>query len=260
MNELTVFESEQFGSVRTVTRDGEPWFVAADVCKALEIHNAADAIKRLDDDERMTIDSTEGHSGQRGGAQSMNIINEPGLYSLVLGSRKPEARAFKRWITHDVIPSIRKTGKYQVICAPNMNDKVLIVEAAARMLNMNDASKILMLDRFCRQEGVDASFLPRYEDNGGKQLIAATTLLKEFNLGMTAVKFNQAMVEAGYLEERERESSKGMKKRFKALTEKGCAYGENQISPQNPREVQPLYYRDSFMDLFRKVVGFDARS
>jgi len=71
-------------------------------------------IRRLDDDERMTIDSTDGHSGKRGGAQSHNVVNEPGLYSMVLGSRKPEAKAFKRWITHDVIPTIRKTGMYAV--------------------------------------------------------------------------------------------------------------------------------------------------
>ena len=105
--------------MRTVVRNGEPWFVAVDVCKALEIANPRDAVKKLDEDEKMTVDSTDGHSGQRGGAQSFNIINEPGLYSLVLGSRKPQAKAFKRWITHDVIPSIRKHGMYaSVLQAP----------------------------------------------------------------------------------------------------------------------------------------------
>lgn len=69
---------------------GEPWFVAADVCRALEIRNTTDALGKLDGGEKMTLDSTEGHSGQRGGAQSFNVVNEPGLYSLVLGSRKPK--------------------------------------------------------------------------------------------------------------------------------------------------------------------------
>lgn len=114
MNELKTFTNEEFGRVRTIEIEGEPWFVAVDVCRSLEIANTADALKRLDDDERMTIDSTEGHSGHRGGAQQMNIVNESGLYSLVLGSRKPEARNFKRWITHEIIPSIRKTGGYQL--------------------------------------------------------------------------------------------------------------------------------------------------
>ena len=107
MNELTVFENEQFGSVRTIIRDGEPWFVAADVCRALEIGNSRQAIARLDDDEKGVI-STD----TPGGAQEMSVVNEPGLYALVLGSRKPEAKAFKRWITHEVIPTIRRHGAY----------------------------------------------------------------------------------------------------------------------------------------------------
>ena len=104
MNAMQVFDNEQFGEIRTVERDGEPWFVASDVCRALEIANSTDAIKRLEEDERARF-----NLGRQGEA---NIINEPGLYSLIFGSRKPEARAFKRWITHDVIPAIRRTGVY----------------------------------------------------------------------------------------------------------------------------------------------------
>ena len=112
MTDLTTFKNETFGEVRTVMRDGEPWFVAADVCRALDIGNTSMALERLDNDEKMTLSLTDSHSGQRGGAQSYTIINEAGLYTLVLGSRKPEAKAFKRWITHEVIPSIRKHGAY----------------------------------------------------------------------------------------------------------------------------------------------------
>ena len=107
MNDLKIFTNEQFGSIRTIVKDNEPWFVAADVCKALELGNNRQAITRLDDDEKGVI-STD----TPGGSQEMAIVNEPGLYSLVLGSRKPEAKEFKRWITHEVIPSIRKTGMY----------------------------------------------------------------------------------------------------------------------------------------------------
>ena len=104
MNDLTVFENEQFGSVRTITRDGEPWFVTADVCRALEIVNHKDALTRLDDDEKSEVALTD----PQGREQMTNIISVPGLYAIVLGSHKPEARAFKRWITHEVIPTIRK--------------------------------------------------------------------------------------------------------------------------------------------------------
>ena len=106
-NQLTSFSHETFGSIRTVTKDGEPWFVAADVCKSLDIGNSRQALTRLDEDEKGVI-----LTDTLGGEQQMSIINEPGLYSLVLGSRKPEAKAFKRWITHKVIPQIRKTGAY----------------------------------------------------------------------------------------------------------------------------------------------------
>ena len=88
MNDLSVFENAEFGKVRVITRDGEPWFVATDVCRALGIGNSSMAVSKLDDDEKMTLSLTDSHSGQRGGAQMAAIINEPGLYSLVLGSCK----------------------------------------------------------------------------------------------------------------------------------------------------------------------------
>ena len=108
MNDLKIFESETFGQIRAIEKDGEPWFVAADVCRALELDQVTNAIRKLDDDEKALI-SIKGMS--RGNDQT-NIVNEPGLYALVLGSRKPEAKAFKRWITHEVIPSIRRHGAY----------------------------------------------------------------------------------------------------------------------------------------------------
>lgn len=106
-NNLMIFENPEFGAVRSILIDGDPWFVAADVCKALELEKTNRALSRLDDDEKGA------HSvSTPGGRQRMSIISESGLYSLILGSRKPEAKAFKRWITHAVIPSIRKHGAY----------------------------------------------------------------------------------------------------------------------------------------------------
>jgi len=113
MNDVKIFENPEFGQVRTTVIGGEPWFVAADVCRALAIGNPSMALDRLDDDER-TLISIEGASN----GKPVNGVNEPGLYSLVLGSRKPEAKAFKRWITHEVIPAIRKTGGYHIPQSP----------------------------------------------------------------------------------------------------------------------------------------------
>lgn len=104
---LRKFISQQFGLVRVVIQNNEPWFVAADVCKALELSDTNMSLKRLDEDEKGTSSICT-----PGGNQEMSIINESGLYSLVLGSRKPEAKAFKRWITHEVIPAIRNHGVY----------------------------------------------------------------------------------------------------------------------------------------------------
>ena len=107
MNELQIFKSHEFGEIRTTIQNGEPWFVAADVCKALDIENNRKATNRLDDDEKSDVTLSDGSQ-----MRHMTAVNEAGLYSLVLGSRKPEAKAFKRWITHEVLPTIRRTGGY----------------------------------------------------------------------------------------------------------------------------------------------------
>lgn len=107
-NALTVFDNPAFGSLRVArAADGTPWFVAQDVCRALELGNTRMAVDRLDDDEKgvSRIDTP-------GGPQDMTTVSEAGLYVLVLGSRKPEARAFKRWVTHEVLPDIRRHGMY----------------------------------------------------------------------------------------------------------------------------------------------------
>lgn len=95
--------------VRTVAINGETWFIARDACGVLEIRNVSQALSYLDDDEKGVITSDT-----LGGDQRVSILNEAGLYSLILRSRKPEARKFKRWVTHEVIPAIRKTGRYAV--------------------------------------------------------------------------------------------------------------------------------------------------
>ena len=101
--ELMAFENAQFGTIRAGMNGGEPWFIASDVCAALGLANVTNAVRRLDDDET-TLISIKG--------REINAVNEPGLYSMVLSSRKPEAKAFKRWVTHEVLPAIRKTGGY----------------------------------------------------------------------------------------------------------------------------------------------------
>lgn len=127
-NGIQVFEQSGLGSVRVIMQGGEPWFIARDVCECLELDIASGA-RGLDDDEKGL------HTMQTpGGAQEMSIISEPGLYSLILRSRKPEAKAFKRWVTHDILPSLRKTGSYGMAVAKAEREAPIQGEVEAAIL------------------------------------------------------------------------------------------------------------------------------
>lgn len=108
MNEIQTFESPEFGSIRVVRdEDGEPWFVAKDVLDVLDLDKTA--LRKLDEDEK-GVDSIH----TPGGEQQMTVVTEPGFYKLVMRSRKPEAKAFQRWVTHEVLPALRRDGGYMV--------------------------------------------------------------------------------------------------------------------------------------------------
>ena len=120
--EIQIFTNEQFGEVRTLTKDGEPWFVGKDVADILGYSDTAQAVrKHIDDEDKGVVEMTT-----PGGKQNMVIINESGLYSLILSSKLPTARAFKRWVTSEVLPAIRKHGEYT---APKVSQKRLALSA-----------------------------------------------------------------------------------------------------------------------------------
>lgn len=140
MNNIQVFTNQHFGQVRVVMRDGEPWFVAADICRALDVDNNRQAVSRLDEDEKGVI-LNDTNRGKR----SMAVISEPGLYALVLGSRKPEAQSFRRWITHEVLPAIRQEGAYMT---PERLHEVLedpdtLIALAQRLKLMQEKNRTL---------------------------------------------------------------------------------------------------------------------
>lgn len=191
MNELKVFTNEEFGQVRTVVKNNEPWFVAADVCKALEIGDTHKAMERLDDDEkgRSSIPTL-------GGNQEMFVVNEPGLYSLVLGSRKPEAKEFKRWITHEVIPSIRKHGMYatdELLADPDFAIRVFEELKAER-----EAKKALEAQNAIQTQRI-AELEPKatYYDEVLKCRDALPTSIIAKDYGWSAKKLNKFLHEQG---------------------------------------------------------------
>ena len=124
-NSLQLFENTDW-KVRVVMRDGEPWFVAKDVCDCLELGNVSQTCSRLDDDERGII-----LNDTPSGKQEMLVVSEPGLYSLIGSSKKQEAKAFKRWVNHEVLPSIRKTGGYGI---RTVDDMINDPDTAIRLL------------------------------------------------------------------------------------------------------------------------------
>lgn len=119
-NDIQTFASEKFGDVRALCIDGDPWFVATDVAKSLGYGDATHMTRRLDADEK-GLRSVE----TPGGVQQLSVINEAGLYNAVLGSKVPAAREFKRWITHEVIPAIRRTGGYMVSVADETPEQTM---------------------------------------------------------------------------------------------------------------------------------------
>ena len=124
-NEIKIFENEEFGSVRTMEINGEPYFVGKDVAEILGYTNTSKALIDHVDDEDKLNNETLSSLGQRGGW----LINESGLYSLILSSKLPTAKKFKRWVTSDVLPAIRKTGSYSI---QNKPDSYTIEDPAAR--------------------------------------------------------------------------------------------------------------------------------
>lgn len=135
MNNIQIFKNEDFGQVRAITKDNEPWFVGKDVATILGYKDTSDAIKRhVDDEDKLTRCFTD--SGQ---SREMVVINESGLYSLILSSKLPSAKKFKKWVTSDVLPSIRKHGMY---ATEELLDNPDLLIAAATKLKEEKAARL----------------------------------------------------------------------------------------------------------------------
>lgn len=163
---IQAFDNSEFGQLRVIQDEGgEPWFVAKDVCDALELSNVTVALQRLDDDERAKC-----NLGRQG---DTNVVNEAGLYTLILGSKKKEAHAFKRWVTHDVLPSIRKSGGYMV-ARPDESDAEVLSRAlliAQQTIERRDA-RIADQQAVIGELSPKAAFFDAVGDSDGKMSVA----------------------------------------------------------------------------------------
>lgn len=146
MNDLQIFSNPEFGQVRTVEIDGTPWLVGKDVAAALGYKNPRDALDRhVDDEDKNTVVNPDGNRGN----PNMVIINESGLYSLILSSKMPKAKAFKHWVTGEVLPAIRKNGVYESVKARQHIEQLEATNAQlnAAIAAVNDAKKNLAVAR-----------------------------------------------------------------------------------------------------------------
>ena len=127
MNELIIFNNEEFGEIRTITIDGEPWFVGKDVAAALGYKNTKDALKsHTDEEDKKILQKSEITTLENIPNRGLTIINESGMYALIFGSKLESAKSFKHWVTSEVLPSIRKTGKYEQK-QPEPTDREVVV-------------------------------------------------------------------------------------------------------------------------------------
>lgn len=166
MNELQIFENAEFGSIRTLEVNGEPWFVGKDVAEILGYSNPQKAIRDHVDEEDRTVNESFTVNGTMA-----TLINESGLYSLILSSKLPTAKQFKRWVTSEVLPAIRKTGTYTAPKAQSTNETTAQLRAKAMLLNaQNRKAKILM------QAWGAAGVEPQYQALGINDLYGGTSL------------------------------------------------------------------------------------
>lgn len=208
MNEIQTFTSDQFGQVRAIRGENdEPWFVAKDVCAALGLGNSRQALARLDDDEKGVI-STD----TPGGEQQMQAVNEPGLYVLVLSSRKPEAKAFKRWVTHEVLPALRRDGAYVASDGTEDEDALIAraLVAVKRKLDERDRQLGAAEAENRRLTAVNAGLRAKaslYDDwvddtDGLISVTRAGKLLKSVDPTMGAKRLRGLLRRDGYIEQR----------------------------------------------------------
>lgn len=252
-DKISVFNNPNFGEIRTTTdENGEPWFCLVDVCRALELAQPSRVKDTLRADGVNTIKGID----TLGREQTYNYINEPNLYKCIFQSRKEKAEQFQDWVCGEVLPSIRKTGSYSITGHTPSNPQlqfvqtqVYLAEAISHNLRLNEASRLGMYQSIAEPYHLA---IPQYVGSKGVTK-ALKDLLADMHSPYSAIKFNQMLEAQGYIETKTRPSSGGMVKRFKSITDKGLAYGENLQSPRNQKETQPHWYADKFGELYRVV-------
>ena len=250
MSPIIPFEFESHALRVNLDAAGQPWFVAADVCAALELPDTHKAISRLDDDEkgRNSIPTP-------GGQQDMSVVNESGLYNLVLGSRKPEAKRFKRWITHEVLPSIRKTGTYAsatsvaALTSPTqdrVSSLLLIGEAVAKVPGVKHGiAMAATLTCIHENTGLSVETMRRALPANDEPMAAMNPTKLGQQLGLVARSVNARLAAMGLQTRNDRDEWE--------LTHAGQAWGEALPYSRNGHSGYQILWNSAVIDQMKEV-------
>lgn len=250
MSQIIPFEFESHALRVNLDAAGQPWFVAADVCAALDLPDTHKAIARLDDDEkgRNSIPTP-------GGQQDMSVVNESGLYNLVLGSRKPEAKRFKRWVTHEVLPSIRKTGSYTpttsmaVLPSPTqdrVSSLLLIGEAVAKVPGVKHGiAMAATLTCIHENTGLSIETMRRALPANDEPIAAMNPTKLGQQLGLAARSVNARLASMGLQLRNDRDEWE--------LTEAGQAWGEAMPYSRNGHSGYQILWNPAVIDQMKEV-------
>ena len=258
MKDLMIFEGNQ---VEVFEYNGEVLFNPKDVAKCLDIKNVNDNISRMNKNQVRKLTNKDiskvGYSDFRKLHNTgENFLTEAGVYKLIFKSHKEAAERFQDWVTDEVLPSIRNTGTYST------KDKYIseidiakaelsLVEVTAKLLNLNDSSKLALATNIYENHNIPTNLLPQYTKSKDR-ILPISDLLKKNYINMSAIAFNKLLVEKGILKECIRKTSSGGNKKFKMLVD--TEWGENLVNPKCPKETQPMYYQDKFCELLKIVL------
>lgn len=260
MKDLMIFEGNE---VEVFEYNGDILFNPYHVGKCLDLSESRvrDYLSKMNDKQAVLLKNSDVYKTdiRKLNNAGEKFLKEAGVYKLIFKSHKENAERFQDWVFDEVLPTIRQTGEYK---NTSTKDKYIseidvakaelsLVEVTAKLLNLNNSSKLLLATNVYENHNIPTNLLPQYTKSEGT-LLPATTLLKNNNINISTQKFNKILLDQGILEIKERKSSKGKTKTFKQLL--NLEYGENFINPQNNKEVQPLYYENKFRDLL-KLVG-----
>ena len=257
MDKIRIFENPNFGSVRIITDDasGELLFCASDVTTALGYTNGRDAIaKHVDEGDVAKRDTPIPNQFGTMVNQQVSYVTESGLYSLIFGSKQERAKEFKRWVTSEVLPSIRKTGSYfsnHQTVMDRLQTNITYADWVMKSLNLNQASKILWAKKLGDSFGLMTDAIPQYVNAGTENptLHAATDLLKKHDVGITAQVFNKQLEARGIVTTATRPGKGGKTHSWKVLRQEYDKFGQNVQDPKFQSQTQIKWYDNTFAEL-----------